>query len=95
MEGAGGIYLTEGIGGTDYSAVGVYVGAPSGLEVFGQTEISTDAPNIEFGARAGIGELSVGVDAGPMVDSGGRALENIESNLYDFWGPNGPPANGF
>jgi hypothetical protein len=84
VEGEGGVFYTQD---TDYSAAGVYAGLPNEAEIFGQTELSTPAPNIEFGVRIGPGELTLGVDAGPMVESGGRALENIERNLYDFYSP--------
>jgi len=67
-----------------YGAFGAYFGKPGGAEFFVQSELTNAAPNLEFGVRAGIGELSVGVDAGPMVESGGRALENLQNNLYDY-----------
>jgi hypothetical protein len=86
VEGEGGVFVTEGITNEgNYTAVGAYLGLPSEAEVFGQTELSNPAPNIEFGARLGGAEFSVGVDASPMVESGGRALENLEQNLYEFY----------
>jgi hypothetical protein len=79
-----GFYSTNGYGPEGYyNAMGAYFGV-KGVELFGQSELTTQAPNIEVRVRAGPAELRLSIDAGPMVESGGRVLENLELNMYDY-----------
>ena len=65
-----GFYSTNGYGPEGYyNAMGAYFGV-KGVELFGQSELTTQAPNIEVRVRAGPAELSLSIDAGPMVESG-------------------------
>lgn len=67
-----------------YGAFGAYFGRPGAAEFFVQSEITGAAPNVQVGARAGVGEMSISVDAAPLVDIGAKAQENLERNLYDY-----------
>jgi hypothetical protein len=79
-----GVYGTADTQGS--AALGAFLGVLS-LQV-GLT--NTGAPSIDFGVNAGMGQLSCGVDAAPMMEAGGQALYNIEHNLEDSYGPTGP-----
>jgi hypothetical protein len=82
IAGEGGVYGTASTAGD--SGVGIYFGVSPEVSAFVQTQLSDTAPNVQFGVNAGVGEISVDINAAPMIESGGRALENIERNMYDY-----------
>ena len=80
----GGFYFTGDNQGT--FGVGGYIGLPSeGAGLFGQIGETNGVPGIDFGIEVGPAQLSVGVDVGPMIEAGGRALESVERGLYEYY----------